>query len=113
MYLACSPTVYPDLPACTSKYIDASPRTWYTNPSLPHTFFANGGGPDPSHPPELISLQSALDFDTTLKAMGWINGNQYVECIVDNTHHGRGLRFDTCDDHVSGTVWWRTASFLG
>jgi len=111
-YLGCNPLVYPD-PVCVSagRYTDASPNAWYTNTSLPHAFFGNGGGG--TEGPELIALQSALDFEFTLQTqLLWQNHVQYLKCIVDKPVHGRALRNNVCDDGVTGTVWYRTSKWL-
>jgi acetyl esterase/lipase len=113
-YLGCSNASYPN-PECVyaDRYADASPNTWYTSSSLPHAFFANGGGPDGSDP-ELVALQSALDFESTLTSpeVGWSNHHEYLKCIVDVPVHGRALRTQSCDDGITGTVWYRTSAFL-
>jgi len=78
----------------------------------PHAVFANGGGPDGSHP-ELVALQSALDFESKLQQqLHWFNHSQYVKSIVNNQDHGRALRSDMCNDDSTGTVWYETSEFL-
>jgi hypothetical protein len=74
--------------------------------------------PTPATPPELQSLQAMLDFEQTLTNMQWVNGNQYVKCIVSSPPgspppHGRGLRAWKCDGDTIRTVWMHTADFLG
>jgi acetyl esterase/lipase len=111
-YLGCSNATYPN-PECVyaGRYSDASPNTWYTNTNLPHAFFANGGGGTGGN--ELVALQSALDFEGTLTGtLGWHLYTEYVKCIVDQPIHGRALRTQSCDDGRTGTVWYRTSSFL-
>ena len=131
-YLNCqsSPThEYPD-PVCDvdssgylhGVYTQASPLTFFTSSSLPHAFFANAGGPyegGASDHPELVSLQSAVDFEGQLTRNGWHQGTEFDFCIVDNPAvpdppHGRSLRRESCDYPVpvTETVWQRTADFL-
>ena len=100
-------STYPPPTACRPYYKDASPddpvsdaNTYgipYLDPGLPRAYFANGT-PDPNSTPtgkkEIISLQSALDFEDDLGTNGWFeNGSGDIGafrfCQVDEDLHAK------------------------
>ena len=113
-YLQCSrllppPRYYDD--TCVASYKAAGPWDVVDVNGIfpPSTYQVNGGGPDSGQsPPELASLEAAIEFNNKL-----IGHPAHRLCTVNSTQHGTHLLPLTCNDDATHTVQWNLVDWLG